>query len=129
MAALSGCDTSLYGDLAGHATGQPVYRLLGGATKPEGIPAYPTGNDVVRYAALGYRAVKLAMPYGPAGGQEGMRANETLVREARETRDPDAALRLDCYMGWDVPYTVRMARLLARLHHRLDRGACPARRS
>ena len=112
MAALSGADIALW-DLAGQATGQPVYRLLGGATKPEGIPAYPTGNDVVRYAALGYRAVKLAMPYGPAGGREGMRANETLVRQAREILGPDAALRLDCYMGWDVPYTVRMARLLA----------------
>src|SRR5205823_14618496 len=105
MAALSGVDIALW-DLAGQATGQPVYRLLGGATKPEGIPAYPTGNDVERYAALGYRAAKLAMPHGPADGEEGMRANGALVRCARETMGAGAALRLDCYMAWDVPYTV-----------------------
>lgn len=111
MAALSGVDIALW-DLVGQATGQPVYRLLGGATKPEGIPAYPTGNDVERYAAQGFKAVKLAMPYGPAGGIDGMRANESLVRRAREAMGADAALRLDCYMAWDVPYTLRMARRL-----------------
>jgi L-rhamnonate dehydratase len=111
MAALSGVDIALW-DLVGQATKQPVYRLLGGATKPEGIPAYPTGNDVERYAAQGFKAVKLAMPYGPADGVDGMRANESLVQHAREIMGPDAALRLDCYMAWDVAYTVRMARML-----------------
>src|SRR5437764_4570651 len=42
MAALSGVDIAMW-DLVGQATAQPVYRLLGGATKPGGIPAYPTG--------------------------------------------------------------------------------------
>jgi L-rhamnonate dehydratase len=73
---------------------------------------------VARYAAEGFRAAKLAMPHGPADGMEGMRANEELVRCARETLGPDAAIRLDCYMAWDVPYTVRMARSLA--DYRID---------
>jgi L-rhamnonate dehydratase len=112
MAALSGVDIALW-DIVGKATGQPVYRLLGGATKPDGIPSYPTGNAVERYAADHFSAVKLAVPYGPADGAEGMRQNEALVSHARETLGADAAIRLDCYMAWDVAYTIRMCRLLA----------------
>jgi L-rhamnonate dehydratase len=113
MAALSGVDIALW-DIVGKASGQPVYRLLGGATKPDGIPAYPTGNSVERYAAEGFMAAKLAVPYGPADGVEGIRQNEALVRHARETLGPDAAIRLDCYMAWDVPYAIRMCRQLAQ---------------
>jgi L-rhamnonate dehydratase len=117
MAALSGVDIALW-DIVGKAAGQPVYRLLGGATKPEGIPAYPTGNAVERYAAEHYSAAKLAVPCGPADGAEGMRRNEALVRHARETLGADAAIRLDCYMGWDVTYAIRMCRMLA--HYGID---------
>jgi L-rhamnonate dehydratase len=76
--------------------------------------SYPPGNAVERYAAEGFSAVKLAMPYGPADGAEGMRQNEALVRHARETMGPDAALRLDCYMAWDVTYAIRMCQRLAQ---------------
>jgi L-rhamnonate dehydratase len=114
--ALSAVDIALW-DLVGKALGQPVWRLLGGKVR-DPIPAYSTGNDVGRYQALGFRAFKLAMPHGPADGWEGMKANIALVESAREQVGPDAEIMLDCYMAWNVEYTVRMARLLESLRVR-----------
>ena len=64
--AISAVDIALW-DLIGKATGEPVWRLLGGRTK-EAIPIYSTGNDVAKYHALGFTRFKLAMPHGPADG-------------------------------------------------------------
>jgi L-rhamnonate dehydratase len=108
--AISAIDIALW-DLIGKAKGEPVWRLLGGQTK-DGIPIYSTGNDVEKYHALGFRRFKLAMPHGPVDGWEGMKGNIALVERVREFAGPDAEIMLDCYMAWNVEYTVRMARLL-----------------
>lgn len=109
--AISAVDIALW-DLIGQATGQPLWRLLGGKAR-DPIPAYSTGNDVARYQALGFRAFKLAMPHGPADGWAGMKANLALVEATRAAVGPDAELMLDCYMAWTVEYTLRMAELIA----------------
>ncbi|MGH2533132.1 MAG: enolase C-terminal domain-like protein [Thermomicrobiales bacterium] len=108
--AISAVDVALW-DLIGKATGQPLWRLLGGKVRDR-LPTYSTGNDVARYQALGFRAFKLAMPHGPADGWEGMKGNVALVEQTRATVGPDAEIMLDCYMAWNVEYTVRMAHLL-----------------
>lgn len=108
--AISAVDVALW-DIIAKAKGEPLWRLLGGSTK-ERIPVYSTGNDVERYQALGFRAFKLAMPHGPADGWAGMRKNIELVEETRATVGPDADIMLDCYMAWNVDYTVQMARHL-----------------
>ncbi len=108
--AISAVDIALW-DLIGKATGQPVWRLLGGKTK-EAIPIYSTGNDVAKYHALGFTRFKLAMPHGPADGYAGMKGNIALVERTRELVGPDADIMLDCYMAWNVEYTLHMARLL-----------------
>jgi L-rhamnonate dehydratase len=108
--ALSGVDTALW-DLAGKLTGQPVYNLLGGKTK-ERLRVYATGNAIDKHVARGFRDMKLAMPHGPADGKPGMEGNEKLVRRARESAGGEGEIMLDCYMGWDAPYTVEMARRL-----------------
>ena len=108
--AISAVDLALW-DIIGKAHDQPVYKVLGGKTK-EKIPAYATGNDVENYLKFGYHGVKLAVPYGPADGVEGMKRNEELVRQSRRVMGPDLMLMLDCYMAWDVPYTIAMARRL-----------------
>jgi L-alanine-DL-glutamate epimerase-like enolase superfamily enzyme len=41
-----------------------------------------------------------------------MRANEALVAEARELVGTDGFIALDCYMAWDVKYTIEMVRRL-----------------
>lgn len=108
--AISAVDSALW-DIIGKATGQPVWRLLGGKAR-DPLPAYSTGNDVERYQELGFKAFKLAMPYGPSDGYQGMKGNVELVERTRETVGPDADIMLDCYMAWNVEYTIRMAKML-----------------
>jgi L-rhamnonate dehydratase len=108
--AISGIDLALW-DLKGKLLGQPVYALLGGPQK-ERIPCYATGNDVDWYKELGFTAFKLACPYGPADGLDGLYKNEAFVAQAREIIGDESDLMLDCWMAFDVEYTVRLAELL-----------------
>src|SRR5579871_2208657 len=75
--AISGVDLALW-DLVGNALGVPVYQLLGGATKDR-IPSYCTGNDIEQHLKFGYKREKLAIPFGPADNQEGLKKNTALV--------------------------------------------------
>jgi L-rhamnonate dehydratase len=108
--ALSAVDLALW-DLKGKLLGQPVWRLLGGAQRDR-IPCYCTGNDLDWYLELGFRAFKLACPYGPADGLEGIRKNEEFVAAARRTIGDGCELMLDCWMAFDVEYAVRLAETL-----------------
>jgi len=108
--AMSAVDIALW-DLAGKIKGQPVYELLGGPAKDK-IFAYATGNDVDWYVELGFKAVKLACPYGPADGLWGLEENEKFVAGARETVGDHIEIMLDCYMAFDVEYTIRLAERL-----------------
>ena len=108
--AISAVDLALW-DLAGKLHNQPVYELLGGPAR-ERIFCYATGNDVDWYKELGFRGYKLACPHGPADGLEGLARNEEHVARARQIIGDDAELMLDCYMAFDVDYTVRLAERL-----------------
>lgn len=108
--AISAIDLALW-DLRGKLLGQPVYRLLGGAQK-ERIFCYATGNDVDWYQELGFRAFKLACPYGPADGLAGLAKNEEFVAAARQQIGDECELMLDCWMAFDVEYSVRLAERL-----------------
>ena len=57
---------------------QPVYELLGGPAREQQI-CYATGNDTDWYMELGFKATKLACPYGAAEGLEALERNEELV--------------------------------------------------
>ena len=121
MMALSAVDCALW-DLKGKWAGAPVYRLLGGPTR-ETIPAYASAlgyslePDLVRQRARemveqGYRATKWFFRHGPTDGVEGIAKNLELARTLREAVGPDVDIMLDCWMSWDVPYTIQMARRL-----------------
>lgn len=109
MMAISGVDLALY-DLIGKVTNQPVYNLLGGRTKDE-IPCYVTTHvdAVEEFADSGFLGVKVAQPWGPADGHEGLRKTEEMVADMRETLGPEPEIMLDCYMAWDQEFTVRAA--------------------
>jgi len=108
--AISGVDLALW-DLIGNALGMPVYKLLGGETKDR-IPAYCTGNDVEQHIKFGYKGLKLAIPYGPADGIEGMRKNVDLVRRTRDALGPDGNIMLDCWMAFTERYTIELAAMV-----------------
>jgi L-rhamnonate dehydratase len=108
--AVSAVDLALW-DARGRLMQQPVYALLGGLQK-ERIRCYATGNDVDWYKELGFTAYKLACPYGPADGQDGIARNVEFVARARDIIGPVADLMLDCWMAFDMDYTVRLAEAL-----------------
>ena len=104
--AISGIDIALW-DAKGKVLEQPAYNLLGGKTR-ETLKTYYTGNDPTALRDFGIKDMKIAIPYGPADGESGMRKNEEVVARAREALGSDAFIALDVYMAWDVPYTLRM---------------------
>jgi len=127
MQAISAIDCALW-DLKGKWANAPVYTLLGGPTR-ESIPAYAStlgyslDPELVQERAAniiqqGYRATKWFFRDGPTDGVAGINRNLRLVRTLRETVGPDVDLMLDCWMSWDVPYTIQMARRLEEYHPR-----------
>jgi L-alanine-DL-glutamate epimerase-like enolase superfamily enzyme len=109
--AISGVDLALW-DLVGNALGMPVYKLLGGETKPR-IVSYCTGNDIEQHFKFGYTKLKLAMAHGPADGRAGMRKNVELVKRTRDLLGPDGEIMLDCWMAWTERYTLDIADMMA----------------
>jgi L-rhamnonate dehydratase len=116
MAAISALDIALW-DVLGKSAKQPVYRLLGGRTKPR-VPVYASRLYSVELSALaaeakhykdeGYKAMKLRFGWGPADGAEGMQKNLGLVRTVRETVGDSVDVMADAYMGWTLDYAKRM---------------------
>jgi len=105
--AISALDLALW-DLKGKLLGLPVYSLIGGPAKDE-MTCYATGADTDWYLELGFGAVKLPCPYGPADGLDGLRKNVDLIRRTRDQIGDERDLMLDCWMAFDVEYAVRLA--------------------
>lgn len=120
MAAISAVDIALW-DILGKSAKQPVYRLLGGRTKPR-IPVYASrlysdelsklAEEARGYKDAGYKAMKLRFGWGPADGAPGMQRNVDLVRTVRETVGSEIDVMADAYMGWTLDYAKRMLPLL-----------------
>ena len=108
--AISAIDLALW-DLKGKVLGRPVWELIGGPARDH-IDCYATGNDTDWHLELGFRATKLACPYGPADGLAGLDGNEALVASTRELVGPKVELMLDGWMAFDVEFAVRLAERL-----------------
>jgi L-rhamnonate dehydratase len=120
MVAISAVDIALW-DLMAQSARQPVYRLLGGRTKPR-IPVYASrlystplddlATEAAKYRDEGYTAMKLRFGWGPTDGAKGMWKNVDLVRTVRETVGDGIDVMADAYMGWTLDYARRMLPLL-----------------
>ncbi len=108
--AISAVEIALW-DAFGKDAGLPVYKLLGGKVRDK-QPVYVTSNNKAS-GMMGIKSRKLAVPFGPADGAEGMKKNKELVRSVREELGDDGDLMLDCYMGWDEEYAIKMVKLIA----------------
>ncbi len=112
--AMSGVEIALW-DLAGKATGRPVYQLLGGGFRKR-FRAYasilfgdtPAETERVgrRLVEQGYRAVKFG--WGPMGQSE--EGDLAQVRAARQGVGPGAELMIDAGLCWDTATAIRRAR-------------------
>ena len=126
MTAISAVDIALW-DILGKSAKQPVYRLLGGKTKPR-IPVYASrlysiklselAAEAKRYKKEGYKAMKLRFGWGPSDGAAGMQRNLDLVRTVREAVGDEVDVMADAYMGWTLDYAKRMLPLLEPFHLR-----------
>src|SRR5439155_13557750 len=122
MVAISAVDIVIW-DILGKATGQPVFRLLGGKTKPKS-PVYASrlysqplealAKEAQQYKDQGYRAMKLRFGWGPVDGAAGMQRNLDLVRTVREVIGYEIDLMADAYMGWTLDYARRIIPLRER---------------
>jgi L-rhamnonate dehydratase len=120
MAAISAVDIALW-DLLGKSAKQPVFRLLGGRTKPR-IPVYASrlysielselAAEAKRYKKEGFKAMKLRFGWGPTDGAAGMQQNVALVKTVREAVGDGIDVMADAYMGWTLDYAKRMLPLL-----------------
>jgi L-rhamnonate dehydratase len=108
--AISAIDLALW-DLKGRSIGMPVYELAGGPARETQF-CYATGNDTDWHMELGFKATKLACPYGAADGLAAINKNDDFVGKARELIGPDIELMLDCWMAFDVEFAVRLAERL-----------------
>ncbi len=112
--AMSGVEIALW-DLVGKATGQPVYKLLGGGFRKT-FRAYASilfgdtpeeteriGRELV---TQGYRAVKFG--WGPMGQSEA--SDLAHVRAARRGLGDGVELMVDAGLCWDTATAIRRAR-------------------
>ncbi|MHA1108263.1 MAG: mandelate racemase/muconate lactonizing enzyme family protein [Alphaproteobacteria bacterium] len=120
MTALSGIDIALW-DLFGQHFDAPVHALLGGAHRTE-VPAYATGGfkpvgkdrkatiieEVSRYAAEGFSAVKIKVGFGVAEDAE-------VIGAVRDAIGPDVALMIDANHGYDALEAIELGNCVAGL--------------
>ena len=105
--AISAIDLALW-DLKGKLLKRPVFELIGGPVR-ERIEVYSTGNDTDWHMELGFKATKMACPYGPTDGLRALAMNEEFIAAKRSLIGNDVDLMVDCWMAFDVDFAVRFA--------------------
>jgi L-rhamnonate dehydratase len=114
LAALSCVDLALW-DAQGLVRGEPVYKMIGGATKAE-IPVYCTGPRPDVAKKMGFWGAKVPLPHSPGDGHEGLRQNREFLAKHREAVGEDFPLMVDCYMSLNVPYALDLANAIRDLN-------------
>lgn len=108
IAVISVIDLALW-DLLGKVRNEPVYRLIGGATK-ERLNFYCTGPEPTAARDMGFWGAKVPLPFCPEEGHEGLRKNVEFLRKHRESVGPDFPIMVDCYMSLNVSYTIELVK-------------------
>lgn len=127
MMAISAIDNALW-DARGRYYETPVYRLLGGPTRPavtcygstlgSSVEADKIGPRAKELKAAGFRHQKWFLAYGPGDGAAGLAKNVHLVQALRESLGTDTDIMFDAYMGWDLNYAIQWAKQVERYQPR-----------
>jgi len=104
VAVISVIDLALW-DLMGKIRNEPVYKLIGGATRDR-LDFYCTGPEPVSAKSMGFWGAKVPLPYCPEEGHAGLKKNVEFLRKHRESVGPDFPIMVDCYMSLNVSYTI-----------------------
>ncbi|MCX6622000.1 MAG: mandelate racemase [Acidobacteria bacterium] len=124
---ISAVDNALW-DLRGRYFKTPVYRLLGGPTRPA-VEAYASclgyslepetmEKRARQFKDDGFRHQKWFLAFGPGDGPEGMRKNVEMVRILREAVGDDVELMFDAFNGWDLNYALGWAKQVEKYRPR-----------
>lgn len=135
--AISAVDNALW-DLRGRFYKTPVYRLLGGPTRPE-IEAYGSclgfstepaaaGRKAAELVKQGFRHQKWFIPYGPGDGLDGLKLNVKLVAALREAVGDQVEIMFDAFQGWQLDYAVAWAKQVEQYRPRWIEEAFPMER-
>lgn len=114
MAVISVIDLALW-DLLGKIRNEPVYKLIGGATR-ERLNFYCTGPEPAAAKAMGFWGGKVPLPYCPEEGHAGLKKNVEFLTKHRESVGPDFPIMVDCYMSLNVPYIIQLAKACEHLN-------------
>ena len=133
MTAISAVDTALW-DIKGKVAGLPLYQLLGGRSR-EGVTVYAHASgtdvpslldDVQRFLALGYRAVRAQAAVPDVGGTYGVRKGEGIYEPAASALPEEQPWDTEAYLGFAPTYLEAVRErfgfgfhLLHDVHHRL----------
>lgn len=134
LMAISAVDNALW-DLRGRFFNTPVFRLLGGPTRPQvevygsclGFSLEPekVTAKCVELRNQGFRNLKWFMANGPSDGREGLHQNVELVRLAREASGENVELMFDAFMGWQLDFAIAWARQAEQYRPRWIEEAFP----
>jgi L-rhamnonate dehydratase len=127
MMAISAVDNTLW-DLRGRYFGVPVYRLLGGPTRPA-IDAYASclgyslEPEALKARARqvrdqGFRYQKWFFATGPEAEPGGMAKNVEIVKNLREALGEDGEFMLDASRRWDLNYAIAWAKQVEKYRPR-----------
>ena len=119
--AYAGIDMALW-DLCGKASGQPLYRMLGGAMRERAEYFYylewSSAKEISRQAKDGRK--KGYSVYYLKGGID-TRREEEMLEALRDSIGPEGRIRIDINQAWSGPQAVQ---LLTRWHARFDIDFC-----
>ena len=118
IAVISVIDLAIW-DLLGHIRNEPVYKMIGGATRSR-LDFYCTGPEPSAAKNMGFIGAKVPLPYGPDEGQAGLAKNIACLKKHRESIGYDFPLRVDCYMSLNVSYTIDLVTAANREDLRID---------
>ena len=118
VAVISVIDLAIW-DLLGKIRSEPVYKMIGGATRSR-LDFYCTGPEPLAAKEAGFVGAKVPLPYGPGEGPAGLNKNIAFLKKHRQAVGYEFPLRVDCYMALNVSYTIDLINAANREDLRID---------